>query len=473
MKRRRTAAAGELKDRISNLPEDIIHEILACLRSATEPAKLAILSKRWNHLWCSYPGFDFNYYEQTISMKKENLEKFLTATTNKFSALQHVSAVRIQLYETERESDLLEKLLGFVAKVTQEVFFTFYSLFTILPRGLFDDDRFRNLKVVKLGNCKFSSGSSVRFGASLQVLHLNSVKFPAQNDEGDRILNGVIERASCLQNLTLKNIYGVRRFRIRDCLNLKTLKFGQVYGAKFEISGAQSLEILHVRYLCEKEEESHGMLTPTNNNVKVVHITCSSTMTNEALNKFISNFPRIESLELISLPPIPKVKINVINHKFLRMISVDMEHYVRDSWPEVIEIEAPWLSKFVLNIYNGNHRFPDILINKAASEPVLQVSIRYRQFYQIHWHELQRLLARLSQFHLTVEFFVNQEQQRRGIICFASNGDDGSPIQHVKFPLDLIRFWYGIDFMNNLFRNYRPKLLSFTEVVAEQNVVQL
>ncbi|CAN0839159.1 hypothetical protein LINGRAHAP2_LOCUS2502 [Linum grandiflorum] len=65
---------------------------------------------------CSYPVFDFNYHEQTISIKKENLEKFLTATTKKFSALQHVSAVMIQLYEEERESDLLEKLLGFVAK---------------------------------------------------------------------------------------------------------------------------------------------------------------------------------------------------------------------------------------------------------------------------------------------------------------------------------------------------------------------
>ncbi|CAN0892386.1 F-box/FBD/LRR-repeat protein At5g53840 [Linum grandiflorum] len=448
-----TSAADEQKDRISKLPDEVIHEILACLRSSKKSAKLAVLSKRWNHLWRSYPVFDFYHREWPIAMEEENLKTFLTAAGTKFSNLQHAAAVRIELSEKCESSDLLDKLFGFVAKVTQEVFFTSCDRFIILPRGLFEDDRFRSLKVVKLQKVCFPSGSSVRFGASLQVLSLKYVDFAHDDNEGDGILNSMIQSASCLETLTLSFIYGIRRFHIQDCLRF--------------------LEILHVGYL--SEEQLHGMVTPNNNSVKVLHIACAGKMTNEALNKFISKFSRLESLELISLPRTPRVKINVINHKFLRVIWMDMECLVR---PAVIEIDAPWLSKLVLDIGGHNDRFPDmILINKAASEPVVQVLVRCRLFFEICWHELKRLFATLSLFQLTLEFVTAQVAKWK-IASSTSDGDDESPIatiDHVKFPPDLLRLCDGVAFLNNLFRSCHPKMISFAEisdeVAAQQNVL--
>ncbi|CAN0877622.1 F-box/FBD/LRR-repeat protein At5g53840 [Linum grandiflorum] len=464
------------EDRISKLPDEVIHEILACLRSSRQSAKLAILSKRWNHLWRSYPVFDFTLHEWPTRTMEEDLEKFLTAATKKFSVSQHVAAVRIKLNGYCESDNLLEKLLGFVARVTQEV--RLILAWKVIPEGLFNDDHSRRLKVLKLRGVRFPSGSSVRFGASLQVLSLQYVDFPEENNEGDRILNSVIESASnCLETLELSSIDGIQRLQIRDCHRLKTLKAIGFSWGTFEISGAKSLEILHVDYL--SEEQMDGMLTPDNViNVKVVHVAFTETTTNEALNKFISKFSRLELLELIRLPSIPKVKIDATNNKFLRAIYFDMEYYERGSRPEVLEIEAPWLSKLVLNIKDGNVGFPDILINKTASEPVvLQVLVRCRLFYHIdmYWDLLQPLLATLSRFHLTLEFFANKQQRCVKVSLSQHIADESliTTIDHVKFPPNLLTYWDAMDFMNIMFLYCRPKLLSFTEVEAGQNVLQL
>ncbi|CAN0892366.1 F-box/FBD/LRR-repeat protein At5g53840 [Linum grandiflorum] len=459
--------AGEQEDRISDLPDVVIHDILGRLKSTKEPAKLAILSKRWNHLWRSYPVFDLYQFEfWPIEKMKENSEKFLIAAGKKFSELQYVAAVRIKLLEAD-----LRYELGFVTKVTQDVRLSVrsghYDLI-FLRKRLFNGDHFRNLKVFKLQDCFILSGSSVRFGASLQILSLRSVVF-FPGEEGDETLNSMIESASNLETLTLKNIDDdIRRFQIRNCLNLKTLKASEFRAANFDISGAESLETLHVCYTSEKRFQVP--LSP-NNNVKVLHIAgakldADEIKLNEELNKFISKFPRLESLKLIHVPLVPRLKINVRNHKFLRSIWMDTRGSLR-----VIEIDAPCrLSKLVLKMWGGSG-FPDILINQADSEPVVQVSVRCLA-YEIYWHEFKRFLANQTRFQLTFEF-VRYFQEIRS---FTSDVDDESPIpiiEHLKFSLHLCD---GVGFLDDLFRNCHPKMISFTETrdeVAEQNVLRL
>ncbi|CAN0839161.1 hypothetical protein LINGRAHAP2_LOCUS2503 [Linum grandiflorum] len=133
--------------------------------------------------------------------------------------------------------------------VTQELRLNFalYCGYLVLPhQGLFNDDRFRNLKVVKLLRVRFPSGSSVKFGASLQVLSLKYVRFP---HKGDGILNSMIEDASDLETLTLSDNYRIHRLQIQDHPNLKTIKAMQFpYIRDFKISGAESLETLHLYY---------------------------------------------------------------------------------------------------------------------------------------------------------------------------------------------------------------------------------
>ncbi|CAN0892383.1 F-box/FBD/LRR-repeat protein At1g16930 [Linum grandiflorum] len=214
----RTAA-----DRISNLPDEVIHEILYRLRSPKQPAQLAILSKRWNHLWLSYPVLELDIREWPIATMEKNMKKFLTAAAKKFPDLQHMPAVRLSVQWRWDDPDLCDQLLGFVGKVTQELYLRFYLdlEYYIIRQPLLN--RFRGLKVVKLRHITFPSGCSVRFGASLQVLSLNYARFPV--DEGDGILNSMIESASSsIETLRLSFIFGIRGIQIQDCPNLKTLK---------------------------------------------------------------------------------------------------------------------------------------------------------------------------------------------------------------------------------------------------------
>ncbi|CAN0892768.1 Putative F-box/LRR-repeat protein At3g28410 [Linum grandiflorum] len=341
-----TPAAGELKDRISNLPDEIIHEILYRLRAPKQQAQLAILSNRWSHIWRSFPVLDFNLGEWPIG-KEEKLKKFLTAAAEKFSDVQHAAAVRIRLNE-QWEPHLLVGLLGFVSRGTQELRLKSYPYlrYALILQGIFDHDRFRSLKVVKLQYCRFISGSSVRFGASLQVLSLKSISFPQENNEGDEIVNSIIEDASHLETLTLSMVYGIRRLQIQDHPNLKILKASRfTCCGDFKVSGAGSLEILHVYY---QSEERFQVSLPPNNNVKVLHIRAPDGIeSNEELNKFISNFPRLVSLKLNLKSSRAVIKINVNNHKLLRSIWVNYMQY--QQLPKVIEIDAPSLSNFIFD----------------------------------------------------------------------------------------------------------------------------
>ena len=96
------------------------------------------------------------------------------------------------------------------------------------------------------------------------------------------------------------------------------------------------------------------------NNDKVLHILStwelwfvnleSNAELNEALNKFISKFPRLESLKLITVPlECYILKINVNNHKLLGSIQVNYAHDIEvfeEYWlPKVIEIDAPRLKR--------------------------------------------------------------------------------------------------------------------------------
>jgi hypothetical protein len=53
--RRRCRRGGSGEDRISGLPDALLHEILVRLRSADAAARTSVLSRRWRHVWAHLP----------------------------------------------------------------------------------------------------------------------------------------------------------------------------------------------------------------------------------------------------------------------------------------------------------------------------------------------------------------------------------------------------------------------------------
>ncbi|CAN1266371.1 FBD-associated F-box protein At5g18780 [Linum perenne] len=110
-------------DRISSLPDEILLEILVRLRSPSpkQVAKYISLSKRWSHLWLSYPviEFDRNDYEYR-SPSRSTMDSFIAAVGRKLSSsgLNYIRSVRIVSLIDNRvlssmiaAAPLLEKLI--------------------------------------------------------------------------------------------------------------------------------------------------------------------------------------------------------------------------------------------------------------------------------------------------------------------------------------------------------------------------
>ncbi|KAF8669210.1 hypothetical protein HU200_051540 [Digitaria exilis] len=60
-------AGGGGADRITDLPDDVLHIILAHLPTTAEAARTSVLSRRWRRVWTGVPAFSFRYDESPSS----------------------------------------------------------------------------------------------------------------------------------------------------------------------------------------------------------------------------------------------------------------------------------------------------------------------------------------------------------------------------------------------------------------------
>lgn len=80
-------------DRISSLPEDIIHHVMSFL-STVEVTRTSVLSKRFNSIWSIFPVIDFDEYSfligtPSIDLRDQSkIDEFLNFVDN---SLQHQS----------------------------------------------------------------------------------------------------------------------------------------------------------------------------------------------------------------------------------------------------------------------------------------------------------------------------------------------------------------------------------------------
>ncbi|CAN0901545.1 hypothetical protein LINGRAHAP2_LOCUS21480 [Linum grandiflorum] len=325
-----TDSEAEGEDRISSLPDEIIHDILDRLRSPKRIAKLSFLSKRWNHLWLSYPILKLNSCEFRWPMQSgdlfydrapiEPLKAFAATLLRKLSHNRAASITTVRISAASYRwgpkfcSGFLDDVLDLLASSsTHEIDFRFghdcnldeldppdYTAYNVPQRLL----QFQNLKVLKLAFCDFrlygdevtsdtnDNNPFAGLASCLELLELDHVSFP-----NDGILNSIISGASRLKTLILYSVFGIGRFQVRNHPNLRVLKARRMVGDIVEITGCRSLRTLKLFYW--EKGELQVSSTP---NLKVLYIENTDcgppVITDKEFGKLIREFPSLKSVTL-------------------------------------------------------------------------------------------------------------------------------------------------------------------------------
>ncbi|CAN1840431.1 hypothetical protein LINPERHAP1_LOCUS36058 [Linum perenne] len=214
-----TAAVDKVKqDRISLLPDEVIHHILARLKSIKEAAKTIFLSKRWTRLWLSYPVLEFNGWQFQSRVAQQS---FITAVLNKFlkDGAPPLEAVRVTLYccsmGKKLSSAFLDGVFKCIAKASPREIDIATSCFNMLgttkypiPEGF----------LLQIGDNKFGC-----LKRSI-INHLFITGFPTFPTLTDKKLNKMINELPHLELLILKNLPQIHNLKIVNKDKLRVIE---------------------------------------------------------------------------------------------------------------------------------------------------------------------------------------------------------------------------------------------------------
>ncbi|CAL1379911.1 unnamed protein product [Linum trigynum] len=249
MDERPLIAAG---DRISALPDEILHNILYRLDDPGQVARTSSLSRRWLHLWRTYPVLEVDYQSYTkfagfsaasarrITLYYENCKAPLDSLRLSLEIL-HPSILRFTSKDDVRT--LLAAALGGGYGSPLDIAIRFgidcsYSF----PAGSFSNCG--RTKTLKLRGCDLSGVGTVSL-LSLRVLDLEYVDLTQQF-----LHNVVVDNAPNLESLTLTRCPGLKRLEVavRNFPKLQTLHIDSGSRWELQLTAAPFLQslVIHV-----------------------------------------------------------------------------------------------------------------------------------------------------------------------------------------------------------------------------------
>ncbi|CAL5417364.1 unnamed protein product [Camellia sinensis] len=163
----------EDKDRISSLPDSILHEILSSMDDLASAIQTCVLSKRWRYVWTSLPNlrFDFNQLDEV------SMSRFKRFVNQVLSLRENNSNVYIFYFSSGYLVDpcLFKKCISYAVRhnVQQLHLNAFgYSELDDFPLCFFNYASLKELKLANCGNNSMLLDKPLRFPA-LKTLHLN------------------------------------------------------------------------------------------------------------------------------------------------------------------------------------------------------------------------------------------------------------------------------------------------------------
>ncbi|KAK4417260.1 putative F-box/LRR-repeat protein [Sesamum alatum] len=218
------------EDKISSLPEPILHHILSYLPTK-DAAKTSALSKTWNSSWKSFPILDFNQYSFQESACSRTAHKNLTQLTQDFcdyvdevltsrkgltiSIQKFQVVVNFQRYRLRYHRNLDRWLNYAIENNVEDLVLAYHTRDTTkdghwyydLPPSLF---RAKSLENLDLFGCKFTASRlSTGIGFSLRKLRLSRVYIDQET------LQHIVATSSCLlEELSVQFCKGFQVLRV-------------------------------------------------------------------------------------------------------------------------------------------------------------------------------------------------------------------------------------------------------------------
>ncbi|CAN1754161.1 F-box/FBD/LRR-repeat protein At1g51370 [Linum perenne] len=320
MKRARLSGGQSREaDRISELPDEIIHEILERLQCPEEVAKSTLLSRRWVHIWRSYPIIEFHGPEDYSYSAK--LQLFVAAAAKH----NRIKAVRISSKCSAFNRDLLDLIVN---REPEEIVVEGYyrSQFTpLLATNLINNPK---LRILDLCDCKFWEYQDTNH-LDMRMINLRVLRLERFSID-DKLLNRLIAGSPLLEELKLSHPeYPISRLHICNNPNLKILDLGKcIVWELIQIGGttksletmsltSKSLEVMSLN--CSDLDISPSALS----NLKSLKIHYACQLTGEFISNLIANSPSLQSLCLSYIGEIEELKIR---SDTLQKLKLDVVH---------------------------------------------------------------------------------------------------------------------------------------------------
>ncbi|KAJ0053739.1 hypothetical protein Pint_02167 [Pistacia integerrima] len=344
-------------DRISNLPNPLIHHIMSFL-PAKDATRMGILSKKWESLWLTFPIFEFDEAWHHSRGTQTHTQVFLEHMQQSFSRRDSSHIQKLRIHTTSLLEDGLDQhitacITSALEGKVQEVHLTLVSRFNretetfdgyILPKIIFSSGS--SLVTLILEDCRCGAYDVVSF-PSLKNLFMRSVHV------SDRMLRNMISSSPQIHTVKLETCTGFDTLRVYNpklrclvvirCKEIKALEIGAQSLNYFKYNGVYKLVneddgSFPTVSLCEisnsKVSNAKGLFSLETLVLSFVKITFGRFF------YMLSRFPNLETMKLV-------------NSTFGEMPSVLLEKLKRFEvenceFKGLLEMNAPNLETLIL-----------------------------------------------------------------------------------------------------------------------------
>ncbi|KAL3642162.1 hypothetical protein CASFOL_012977 [Castilleja foliolosa] len=437
-------------DRISQLPQPILHHILSFL-SQKESVQTCSLSKTWRYLGSTRPKFDYNGSD--FGGNTETFRSVLGNTLQRY----HDQKLSIQDFRLETCDD--DSLLFPLLELWMPILITHHmglkklTLCFLSPSLTYFDlpliiFQVKSLQSLNLEGCNLGQIGSVDNiqCRNLQTLYLKWVYIT------EEILDKIMSNCPLIEYLSLQSCEGfhtitfVNKNHILE--DFPSSNF-EGKGHCIEIGNVRTLEIIQM-WGSPNRYNHRNMLFPNLKSLLLDHVLLSS----ELVGRFSSIFPCLEELSLIHCFGFRKFELSSRSIKRL-LILEDMQKWVLGAI-DVMTIHAPNLVEFEY----ACDVIPNISFTKTQKEWKSDISICSAYDGPLWFHKLIELLEAVSgseiSLHVWKRCMGNIDDENEHIDDQYSL--DRVVVEHLKFSIDRSEYASSfLNFMDNLFRVCCPR----------------